>query len=62
MGELVNMKQFRKRRERSHKAQEADTNRALFGRTKAEKRRDEQSAESQKAALDGHRLDDGKPS
>ena len=58
MGDLVNLKQFKKRSARMDKAQEADTNRARFGRAKAEKQRDELTAHRASATLDGHRIDD----
>lgn len=59
MGDLFNLKQFKKRTERGEAAKKADTNRALFGRTKAEKKRDELHAQRARRLLDGHRVDDG---
>ncbi|WDZ75228.1 DUF4169 family protein [Ensifer adhaerens] len=36
-GDVVNLRQFRKRRERTEKERQAEQNRISFGRTKAEK-------------------------
>ncbi|MDF8355073.1 DUF4169 family protein [Ensifer adhaerens] len=36
-GDVVNLRQFRKRRERTEKDKQAEQNRISFGRTKAEK-------------------------
>ena len=58
MGDLVNLRQLKKRAERDEAAKEAETNRALFGRTKAEKKRDETRTERSGKLLDGHRIDD----
>ena len=58
MGDLVNLRQLKKRAERDEAAKEAETNRALFGRTKAEKKRDELLARRSGKLLDGHRIDD----
>ncbi len=41
MGELVNLKRFKKRSEKEQSAKQADANRARFGRTKSERARDE---------------------
>jgi Domain of unknown function (DUF4169) len=58
VGDLVNLKQFKKRSERMDKAQQADSNRVRFGRTKAEKQRDELTVHRASATLDQHRIDD----
>ena len=58
VGDLLNLKQFKKRAGRVDAAKQAETNRALFGRTKAEKKRDETQAERSDKLLDGHRIDD----
>jgi hypothetical protein len=59
MGELVNLKRFKKRAAREEAGREAEANRARFGRTKSEreldKKRDARAAE----ILDQHRLDAG---
>ncbi|TGV64514.1 DUF4169 family protein, partial [Mesorhizobium sp. M00.F.Ca.ET.158.01.1.1] len=40
MAEIVNLRQFRKQKARADREQAAGQNRALHGRTKAEKQRD----------------------
>jgi hypothetical protein len=57
MGETINLKQFRKRTERDRAARQAETNRARFGRTKAERARDEKREQRTRGVLDQHRLD-----
>ena len=59
MGEVVNLKRFKKRGEREQSAKDAEANRARFGRTKAERVSDKQRAERANAILDQHRIDDG---
>ncbi|HRP80143.1 MAG TPA: DUF4169 family protein [Aquamicrobium sp.] len=55
MGELVNLRAARKRRERAAKEREAEENRARHGRTKADKQAEAAARERDAAALDGHR-------
>lgn len=62
MGDLVNLKKFRKQAERKKAATEAASNRARFGRTKIQKNLDQHQASDAEQKLDQHRLDDGKPS
>jgi len=57
MGELVNLKRFKKRNERVGAAKQADTNRARFGRTKSERARDELQTNRANDHLDRHRID-----
>jgi hypothetical protein len=57
MGDVVNLKRFRKRSEREQSAKQAETNRARFGRTKSERVLDEQRAERASDLLDQHRID-----
>ena len=45
MGDLVNLKQFKKRIERQQAQKQAETNRARFGRTKSERATDEHRGE-----------------
>ncbi len=59
MADVVNLKRFKKRGEREQSAKQADANRALFGRTKAERARDERRKERAGNLLDQHKLDDG---
>lgn len=57
MGEIINLKDARKRKAREDKKAKAAGNRWLFGRSKADKKKAE--AEKNKAAkkLDGNKLD-----
>ena len=57
MGDLVNLKRFKKRNERTQAAKVADTNRIRFGRTKSERALDEQRASRANDHLDQHRID-----
>jgi len=61
MGEIVNLRQFRKQKARAEAEKTAEQNRVSFGRTKAE--RDLTETERDKAArhVDGHRLDRDEP-
>jgi hypothetical protein len=43
MADIVNLKQFRKRRERAERDEEAAAKRILFGRTKSEKQGQEKA-------------------
>lgn len=58
MADIVNLRQVRKQKARADKAAQADQNRIVFGRTKAEKLK--QSADKAKAErdLDGHKRDE----
>ncbi|OYX51104.1 MAG: hypothetical protein B7Y90_02105 [Alphaproteobacteria bacterium 32-64-14] len=55
MADIVNLKQFRKKRERDEREQEAGAKRILFGRTKGEKSRDEKTKSAEVKKLDGAR-------
>jgi hypothetical protein len=57
MGDVVNLKRFKKRAEREASAKQADANRTRFGRTKSERVLDEQRASRAKDLLDQHRID-----
>ena len=57
MGDLVNLKQFKKRARRDRAEQEAAANRARFGRTKSERALDELRASREADLLDQHRID-----
>lgn len=57
MGDLVNLKQFKKRSQREQAAKQADSNRIRFGRTKSERARDELHARRTNDLLDQHRID-----
>ena len=57
MGDVVNLKRFKKRTAREASAQQADANRARFGRTKSERALDEQRTRRADDLLDQHRID-----
>jgi hypothetical protein len=59
MGEIVNLKRFRKRIERERAAEQATANRERFGRSKSERTRDEKREARAAELLDQHRLNDG---
>ena len=56
MPEIVNLRRARKLKERERQQAEAAQNRALFGRSKAEKRLIESERAIAEASLDAHRL------
>jgi hypothetical protein len=58
MGDVVNLKRFRKRTEREKSATQADANRARFGRTKSGRMLEERRANRASDLLDQHRIDD----
>jgi hypothetical protein len=57
MGEIVNLRQARKRQQRARRATEAASNRLRYGRTAAEKRTDALETGRRERAQDGARLD-----
>lgn len=57
MAEIVNLRMARKAKARAAQAAEADANRTRFGRTKAEKMRDQIESERAARILDGARRD-----
>ena len=57
MGDVVNLKQFKKRTERAQSAKQAEANRTRFGRTKSERVLDERRTERASELLDQHRID-----
>ena len=57
MGDVVNLKRFKKRAERTQSEQQAQANRARFGRTKSERALDELRAERADKRLDQHLID-----
>jgi len=62
MGDVVNLKRFKKRAEKDQSARQADANRAKFGRSKSERVLEQQRADRAKDLLDQHRRDDGEAS
>jgi hypothetical protein len=62
MADVVNLNRFKKRAARDLSAQQAETNRIRFGRTKAERALDEQNKNRASDLLDQHRIDsEGNP-
>ncbi len=57
MADVVNLRRFRKSQLRVVKAVAADSNRALFGRSKTERLVGETERSRNDARLDGHRRD-----
>lgn len=55
-GTVVNLRTFKKRKERAERAVQASENRATHGRTKAERRFDEARADAADRSHDGRRL------
>lgn len=55
MGDVVNLRQARKRAARAEKEKRAEANRAAHGVTKSERARRKLEAEREDAVLDGHR-------
>jgi hypothetical protein len=62
MGDLVNLKRFKKRAEKEQSARQADANRAKFGRSKSERASEQQRSDRAGDLLDQHRLDGGEAS
>jgi len=57
MGEVVNLKRFKKRVARTQSEQQAAANRARFGRTKSERIEDMRRESRAGDVLDQHRID-----
>jgi Domain of unknown function (DUF4169) len=57
MAEIINLKRARKDKARRERDVQAAANRQLFGRTRAEKKRDQDTAEQERKSLEGKRLD-----
>ena len=58
MAEVVNLRQARKRRDRAERSAAADANRALHGRSNAERDAGAAERSRQDRALDGAKRDD----
>ncbi|MAA97389.1 MAG: hypothetical protein CMN87_18115 [Stappia sp.] len=61
-GDIVNLRQARKTRARGEKERRAAENRALHGRTKAERQRDEAALGKLSRHVAGHKLTSDEPS
>jgi hypothetical protein len=57
MGDVVNLKRFKKRAERHQSEKQAEANRTRSGRTKSERAVDEQRVHRASELLDQHRID-----
>jgi hypothetical protein len=57
MGDVINLKRFRKRVERQRSAKKAEANRARFGRSKSERALNQQRTKRTNELLDQHRID-----
>jgi hypothetical protein len=57
MGDVINLKRFKKRIAREQSEKQADANRLQHGRTKSERTHDERRAERASNLLDQHRID-----
>ncbi len=55
MSKIVNLNKARKSRARDTARKQADANAVKFGRTKAEKAKDQAEAEKESRDLDGHK-------
>lgn len=57
MGDVVNLNRFRKQKARAERQKQAEVNRRLHGRTKAERAREELQKRRLTRAVDGAKLD-----
>jgi hypothetical protein len=60
MAEIINLKNVRKQKARANKEAQASQNRVLFGRTKAEKQKQEAEKALANRRIDGHKKDEPK--
>jgi hypothetical protein len=58
MGDVVNLKRFKKRGERQKSEKQAEANRIRFGRTKSERALEKLRIKRASDLLDQHRIDD----
>ncbi|MBT5496144.1 MAG: DUF4169 family protein [Alphaproteobacteria bacterium] len=58
MGDVVNLREFRKGKARQEKSEKAAANRRKHGRTKAEVERDNRRRDEVKRSLDDKQIDD----
>ncbi|HYQ46834.1 MAG TPA: DUF4169 family protein [Polyangiaceae bacterium] len=57
MSNVVNLNKFKKRKAKAERVKQAETNRRLHGRTKAERARDALQKKKLEHGVDGARLD-----
>lgn len=60
MGEVINLRSFRRKKRLAERAREAAQNRARFGRTVGQRKQEELETDATVSFLDRHRLDDKK--
>jgi hypothetical protein len=56
MGDVINLKRFKKREERDEAAKVAESNRARYGRTKSERATEAERDKRANKLLDQHRI------
>jgi hypothetical protein len=61
MGDIVSLKRFKKRVAREQAAKDADARRASFGRTRAERKQQEEQNRKLNMTLDRHRIGEDQP-
>ena len=61
MAEIINLRRARKDKQRRERDSEAEANRLRFGRTKAQKKLDQQSAERARRSIEAKRLETDAP-
>jgi hypothetical protein len=59
MGEIVNLRKFRKQAKKKDEAERAATNRVVHGRSKAERDSDTERTDKLSRYLDGHEIEKG---
>ena len=59
MAEIINLREYRKSKDRKSKSSRAARNRAISGRNNAETARDRDTTERAKAEIDGKKLERG---
>lgn len=61
MGNVVNLNRFRKQKAKANRKKQAEVNRRLHGRTKAEREREAQQKHQLTRLVDGAKLDPPRP-
>jgi hypothetical protein len=59
MGDVVNLRKWRRTKAKEEESSQAAANRAAFGRTKSQKQRDEAEESQRRALLDKAKLEAG---
>jgi hypothetical protein len=58
MAEIINLNKYRKAKQRAEAQAKAAENRAKFGRSKAQKKAEQDETQAQERKLDGHQRED----